>query len=177
MKTRMKLITILAMALSATTATTASAQSHLVNFGSGLCLEPVAQNGNYWLNGLPIMQNTCRSGDSSQRWSLEFVKVVSGFNYYHIVNLASGMCLDDRDGNTADRAPVQQWTCNNTSTTMQWTQGRNVNSYVVLYNLRSSKCLDVPGGWSTPGLQLQLYRCTNTASVINTAQLFGWFGS
>jgi hypothetical protein len=91
--------------------------SLLQNFGSRLCLQPEYEAP---INGLAIVQQPC-SGSVYQRWffwvkSMEFQKP----GIYWIVNSGSGQCLDDRDGKTADWSPVQQWTCNYTSTTMQW---------------------------------------------------------
>jgi hypothetical protein len=62
------------------------------------------------------------------------------------------MCLDDQDGRTSDRSPIQQYTCNETSTTMQWMMGTgDGNGYNPLLNMRAlqnggSACLDVAGG-------------------------------
>ena len=105
---------------------------------------------------------------------------------YLVINSGSGQCLDDRDGKTADGSPVQQWTCNTTSTTMQWklvTVG-NIKyypdpvSFAQFINMRSGKCLDVRGGSYAPGTALQIYRCTSTGTPgshrANLAQVFGW---
>jgi hypothetical protein len=90
------------------------------------------------------------------------------------------MCLDDRDGRTADRSPVQQWTCNDTSTTMQWIRGDVVGdngqgtffqqliSMRAMQNSGARQCLDVAGGSYEAGAALQLYHCT----AGNSAQHF-----
>ena len=157
----------------------------LINYGSGLCLQPMPESGAYFINGLSIIQYFCLDADSvvatQQHWSLIFVKTGSvagrsgSFNLYHLVNELTGQCLDDRDGNTADGAPVQQWTCNSSSTTMLWTIGRSVGQYAEFINSRSGKCLDIRGGSLQPGAYVQQYRCTTTLSTINPAQLFGLF--
>jgi hypothetical protein len=155
----------------------------IINFGSGECLTPVpGPDGIYRVNGLGIEQFTCvANSDGShplqQLWSMIPGGTVGVFGVtttvYHIVNWASGQCLDDRDGQTADRSPVQQWTCNDTSDTMQWVLLDNLAGSQQLINLRAvrnsgSACLDVAGGSLQDGAVLQLYHCTSG----NTAQHF-----
>ena len=169
----------------ATTHGVALSGQRLINYGSGLCLQPEPESGAYFLNGLSIIQYFCLDADSvvatQQHWSLLFVKTGSvagrsgSFNLYHLVNDLTGQCLDDRDGSTADGAPVQQWTCNSSSTTTLWTIGRTVGQYAEFINSRSGKCLDIRGGSLQPGAYVQQYRCTTTTSSINPAQLFGLF--
>jgi hypothetical protein len=143
----------------------------IVNYGSGECLEPVPEDGNYALNNLPIEQFTCadRLTKASQTWTR--VPIGDAFvngqtrTVYHFVNWASGQCLDDRDGRTSDWSPVQQYTCNDTSTTMQWVRGDDLNGSTQLINMRAwrnggSACLDVAWGSLEDGAVLQLFHCT-----------------
>ena len=151
---------------------------HITNYGSGECIAPVPLDGNYAINGLDIEQFTCSTGiDLAQTWGIVPIAdaTVSGqtTTVYHIVNWQSRQCLDDRDGRTSDRSPVQQWTCNDTSTTMQWVLGDEFYGSRQLLNLRAvrnggSACLDVAGGSLADGAVLQLYHCT----AQNTAQHF-----
>jgi ricin-type beta-trefoil lectin protein len=151
---------------------------HVTNFGSGKCIEPVpAPDGNYAVNGLAVEQFTCQPSPSLiPVWGIVPVADVTiGFHTttgYHIVNWQSRMCLDDRDGRTSDRSPVQQWTCGN-STTMLWILGDSLGGARQLMNLRAlqnggSACLDVANGSGSDGAVLQLYHCT----AQNTAQHF-----
>ena len=105
---------------------------------------------------------------------------------FRIINVGSRQCLDDRDGKKADWSPVQQWTCNYTSTTMQWkleTVGIDpynpTPTWAQFINMRSGKCLDVRSGSSAPGAVLQIYHCTSSGTVdsglANLAQVFRWF--
>jgi hypothetical protein len=152
---------------------------HVTNFGSGKCIAPVpGPDGNYAVNGLGIEQFSCASGVwLPQTWGVVPIADVFVFpltrTVYHIVNWQSRQCLDDRDGRTSDRSPVQQWTCNDTSTTMQWMLGDSQGGALQLINLRAvrnggSACLDVAGGSGADGAVLQLYHCT----AQNTAQHF-----
>ena len=151
---------------------------HVTNFGSGKCIEPVpGPDGNYAVNGLGIEQFTCQPSPSViPVWGIVPVADVYVFPFtrtaYHIVNWQSGQCLDDRDGRTSDRSPVQQWTCGN-STTMLWVLGDSLGGARQLMNLRAlqnggSACLDVANGSGSDGAVLQLYHCT----AQDTAQHF-----
>jgi hypothetical protein len=147
--------------------------SLLKNFGSGLCLQPEYEAA---IAGLGIVQQPCNETDLYQRWWFRTLRLDYGKpGIYQIINSGSGQCLDDRDGAIADWSPVQQWTCNITSTTMQWTLENTGSPYGLQYrNVRSGKCLDVRGGSLQPGAVLQIYRCTSTATSPNYAQLFNW---
>ena len=160
--------------------------SPLRNFGSKLCLQPQNEAS---LNGITIVQQPCSmSTDWYQYWQFGLLTEVSYSHpgIFRIINVGSRQCLDDRDGKTADWSPVQQWTCNRTSTTMQWkleTVGIDpYNPYPTwaqFINMRSGKCLDVRSGSSAPGAVLQIYHCTSTGTVgsgqANLAQVFEWF--
>jgi hypothetical protein len=147
----------------------------IVNYGSGMCLVPVpGPDGNLGFNNLPIQQTWCDSSVPEQQW--HFVLIGSTYldgaksGIWHVVNQQTGMCLDDRDGRTADRSPVQQYTCNDSSTTMQWvlsgTLRDNIDGFDPLINMRAlqnsgaHQCLDVAGGSGEAGAALQLYHCT-----------------
>jgi Ricin-type beta-trefoil lectin domain-like len=143
----------------------------IVNYGSGMCLEPIpGDDGILGVNGLPIQQSWCDSSVPQQQWHAELIGhttfngIPSGI--FLIVNDQTGMCLDDRDGRTSDWSPVQQWTCTTASTTMQWMMGTgDGNGYNPLVNMRAvrnggSACLDVAYGSGEAGAALQLYHCT-----------------
>jgi len=151
---------------------------HVTNFGSGKCIEPVpGPDGNYGVNGLAVEQFTCQPSPSViPVWGIVPVADVYVFPFtrtaYHIVNWQSGQCLDDRDGRTSDRSPVQQWTCG-TSTTMLWVLGDSLGggktvSWMRALQNNGSACLDVANGSGSDGAVLQLYHCT----AQNTAQHF-----
>lgn len=154
-----------------------SYHSLFYNLGSWYCLQPEFEAP---INGLTIVQQPCNHTNLYQKWSFQIVRKDLGTYFwgkYQIVNSGSGQCLDDRDGRTADGSPVQQWPCNDTSTTMQWkmqTVGLDGSGWEFI-NERTGKCLDVRGGSSAPGAVLQIYRCTsNPPSYRNWAQVFMW---
>jgi hypothetical protein len=75
-------------------------------------------------------------------------------------------CLDDMDGRTTDRNPVQQWTCNG-STSMVWglaDVGNPLGDQII--NERALVCLDVSDGSLQDGARLQIYNCFDSQGNI-----------
>lgn len=170
MKYILSFCVVLAVALSVMPAASANAADSILitwlrNSSSGLCIQPEYEAA---LNGITIVQQPCNYDDTYQQWQHVYVR--NGL--YHFVNRGSGQCLDDRDGATADWSPVQQWTCNNTSTTMLWRPQELGGPYYIerFVNERSGKCLDVRSGSLDPGAVIQIYHCTSN----NGAQSFSW---
>jgi hypothetical protein len=137
--------------------------------GSNKCAAPVpGSDGVITYAGLPVQQFTCDVSNRYQSWVMWPVGYypINGQNVlvYHMINQGTGQCLDDRDGRTSDWSPVQQWTCNDTSTTMLWALGSFQSGAAQLLNLRAiqnggSTCLDVAHGSVQDGGVLQLYHC------------------
>ena len=92
----------------------------LVSAQNGKCLQPINASHN---QGDAIVQQPC-NGSAAQQWT---VHLVSGTKV-HLINRASGLCLDAR-GKAANGTPIQQWTCN-TITNENWSFGITNNSVV-----------------------------------------------
>jgi hypothetical protein len=138
----------------------------VVNYGSGKCAE-VNRFGNPGANGELVVQRTC-DGSDVQKWTRADV----GGGVLMLVNKASGLCMDARDGVNADSTPVQQWACTGT-TSMKWTI--NPDSLDGVHQVKSQiggRCLDVRAGALFDGAQIQIYHCTGFG---NPAQV--WFFS
>jgi hypothetical protein len=134
----------------------------IVNYGSGLCLEP---NGSGL--GAPILQQPCDSTRVTQRW----VASPATATQYQIANKGYPTCLDVRNGVNADRTVVQQWTCDIQARSMRWQLSTLVpDRFFKFISAIGSRCLDVAGGSLQPGAQIQIYRCTT--SNTNTAQIW-----
>ena len=91
---------------------------------TGKCVEVIPDaNGNFYIAGNRIQQRTC-DGSPQQQWFLQQLSgAFQGVGHvprYHIVNRMTLQCLDDMNGATNNRNPVQQWTCNSTSSSMVW---------------------------------------------------------
>jgi hypothetical protein len=136
------------------------------SLASGLCLEiEPSEDGNFHINGLRVWQKQCVNSRPQNNWVVK-----SGFGevdnspVVHLVNRASQMCLDVRDGSRSDRGIIQQWSCNPTSSTMKWViVDLRFNGFLddfQIFNLRSQKCLDIPGASLQEFTYVQQYRCT-----------------
>jgi hypothetical protein len=134
----------------------------IVNYGSGLCLEP---NGSGL--GEPILQQPCDSTRMAQRWVLSRATATQ----YQIANKEYPTCMDVRNGVNADRTVVQQWSCNIQARSMRWQPSTLVpDRFFKFISAIGSRCLDVAGGSLQPGAQIQIYRCTSGNT--NTAQIW-----
>ncbi len=165
MKTPVRIIGILVVVGCTVIAGAAAAQPAtfmIVNYGSGLCLEP---NGSGL--GAPILQQPCDSTRMSQRW----VASPSTATQYQIANKGFPTCLDVRNGVNADRTVVQQWTCDIHARSMRWQLSTLVpDRFFKFISAIGSRCLDVAGGSLQPGARIQIYGCTQ--SNTNTAQIW-----
>jgi hypothetical protein len=134
----------------------------IVNYGSGLCLEP---NGSGL--GAPILQQPCDNTHRAQHWVLSPATATQ----YQIANKGFPTCLDVRDGRNADRTVVQQWSCDIQARSMRWQPSTLVpDRFFKFVSAIGSRCLDVAGGSLQPGAQIQIYRCTQANT--NTAQIW-----
>ena len=135
--------------------------------GVGLCIKPV--NGMSSFFGDQVEQVPCDPYDPSYFWSTEFAGNVNGVHQFRLRNEGNlSLCLDNTDGLSVDRNPLQMWGCT-TSTTMQW----SFPSSGMIPNRRASgKCMDVPAATEQPGALIQIYRCLYKFSggQINPAQ-------
>ena len=173
MKQRMKMTGITAgavvLAAAASLASTLPARaansdgSFQLKAATGKCVEVVPDaNGNFFVAGNRIQQRTC-DGSPQQQWFLEQLsgsfQGVARVPRYHLVNRMTLQCLDDMDGATNNRNPVQQWTCNPTSSSMVWAVFGPQALGDSIYNERASECLDVTDGSLQDGARLQIYNC------------------
>ena len=68
-------------------------------------------------------------------------------------------CLDDMNGTTTNRNPVQQWTCNGSSSMVWGLYDVNNPLGDQIVNERAAICLDVSDGSLQDGARLQIYNC------------------
>ncbi len=132
-----------------------------------LCAQP--EGGLLAGNGSVVKEVPCVSSDESQFWRVDVLeeRTIGGALYHRSRLLNSGTlkCLDLTDGNAANGTPLQLWTCNLTSTTMQWwypaALENTPNGFATITNRRSNKCVDVRGGSPLSGTVIQNYGCAN----------------
>lgn len=96
-----------------------SDQIVFINQNSHKCLDKSMDNGNN--NGAAVYQYTC-SYTANQRWRVVRYTSNNGSTQNHIVNVASGQCLDVRDYVYNNGALLQVWSCNSSG----WNQGWKV---------------------------------------------------
>jgi hypothetical protein len=154
-------------------------EGSLVNVKSGKCLAPSRDNP--LSSGDLVVQLPC-NGTAGQGW--EFVPVGDQtftshwygditFPAYHIVNVGTGLCLDDRDGVSSDGAAVQEWACNSTSTTMMWAHVPSgaPDGSDVIFNARASDnrstfmALGMASGSTEDNVPAQLFSGNATTSM------------
>jgi hypothetical protein len=70
-----------------------------------------------------------------------------------------GLCVDDRAASTAEKNPVQVYTCNGTNA-QQWTVEPNGTLQAL------GMCLDVDGGGTANGTTVDLYTCNGTGAQV-----------
>ncbi len=127
----------------------------LVSAANGKCLQPINGSHN---QGDPVVQETC-DGSLAQQW------VVHSADYYsvHLINRASGLCLDAR-GKAVNGTPIQQWPCNRISNE-KWGFGITNNELGSgVSNDPWSHCIAVPG--NQDGLPMELRFCDGDISQI-----------
>ena len=78
-----------------------------MNANTAKCLDLVGGGSNL-ANGTQIAVNDCKSGDTSQDWSITPDPASGAFVFK---NVQSGRCLDESGYNTANGLPMQIWDC------------------------------------------------------------------
>jgi Ricin-type beta-trefoil lectin domain-like len=124
----------------------------LVSSANGKCLQPINGSHN---QGDAIVQETC-NGSAAQQWTVHQVSSTK----VHLINRASGLCLDAR-GKAVSGTPIQQWTCNNISNE-NWGFGITNNLLVSAVSNTWSHCIATPG--NQDGLAMELRPCSNPDS-------------
>jgi hypothetical protein len=134
----------------------------IVNYGSGLCLEP---NGSGL--GAPILQQPCDSTRLTQRW----VASPATATQYQIANKGYPTCLDVRNAVNADRTVVQQWTCDIQARSMRWQLSTSFRTVSL-----SSSPPSGHGVWTSPGARsnpARRFRSTGARRTTRTQRRFG----
>ncbi len=109
-------------------------------------------------DGGGIQQWAYGGGQRNQKWSVSHV----GFDdqlqkLYEIRSVHSGKCLDVTDASTADRAPLQQWTCHGGAN--QRFALRATGPYYQIVAAHSGKCLDVEAAAPANGARVVQWPC------------------
>jgi hypothetical protein len=122
------------------------------NIGSNHCAEPIGFG-----NGDIVVQRTCDPSNNNQKWVLSHI----GGGVYQFVNVGTSKCLDVKNGQNADRTPIQQWACTGT-TSMRWKGNPNFDGVALVVSETGGRCLDVFGSEGAP---LRLIHCTGFGNL------------
>jgi len=63
------------------------------------------------VDGRPDSAMGLLRAETPEKWRLDVTSTINGVNYYEVVNMNSGKCLDVPNGSTARGVELQQWTC------------------------------------------------------------------
>jgi ricin-type beta-trefoil lectin protein len=124
----------------------------LVSAANGKCLQPVNGSHN---QGDAIVQETC-NGSAAQQWTVHPVSSTK----VHLVNRASGLCLDAR-GKAVNGTPIQQWTCNGISNE-NWGFGITNNFLASAVSNTWSHCIATPGNQDGLAMELRFCKADNS---------------
>ncbi|MFB7509928.1 DUF5010 domain-containing protein, partial [Streptomyces broussonetiae] len=111
-------------------------------------------------NGTHVQIAAC-DGSKGQQWT------VDSANGY-LVNAASGLCLENQNGSTADGNPLIVWACNSGDVGQKWAVPSDVSGpsgRVAGYN---GKCAEVAGGATADGTAVQLNDCGSGSQQVWT---------
>jgi hypothetical protein len=127
----------------------------LVNEESGQCLQPI--HGSH-VEGAAVVQEPC-NGSAAQQWTQT---TSSSGTYVHLVNRASGLCLDARGG-AVNGTPIEQYPCVSISN-IRWSYGITNNLLSSGVSGTYSHCVATPG--LRAGLPMELQFCDGDASQL-----------
>jgi hypothetical protein len=103
------------------------------------------------------VQEPCK-GVSEQLWTLAPIG-----NYYHIVSVGSGLCLNISGGSTTKGDPIIQWPCQTSgSKNDQWSIVA-VGGYSEIVSALDGQCLNVDGASQSDGAALIQWPCSSSA--------------
>ena len=107
------------------------------------------------VNGTRI-QVWSRHGATNQQWFLRPIPNKSGV--FQIVSATNRACLDLKDGQKRNGAPVQLWQCFAGNTNQEWIVQSQGNGYWIKLD-GTNLCLDLTDGRKVNGNKLQVWSC------------------
>jgi len=94
------------------------------------------------------------SGDNKQRWHIVSLTGASA-GYYHIISVASGLCLNVLASSLADGGRLITYACQDGYDNDKWGVSGAADGSYVLRAKHSGKVMDVNGSSTAPGVPLQ----------------------
>jgi glucosylceramidase len=141
----------------ATALSSTPAAGHTFKIISRVTDKPIGVYGASTTAGAQIVQWT-DDDDPDQQWKL----VSAGSGYYNVVNVNSGMALDDTGGSTSNGNAMQQYTISGTGNSNQQWQITANGSWYTITNRTSGLPLNLSGGSLADGTVIQQYASSSS---------------
>jgi glucosylceramidase len=153
-------VTFVATVGAATVLSTTPSAGHTFKIQSRQTGKPIDIAGGSTSAGALAVQYT-DSGDTSQQWRL----ADAGSGYFNLINVHSGMALDDTGGSLTNGTQMQQYTITGTGNSNQQWQLVSVGSgYYKIINRTSGLGLDLSGGSLSDSTSIQQYTVTGSGN-------------
>ncbi len=144
----------------APTLSTSPSAGHVFKIASRVSGKPIGVVNRSIQNSAKIEQLT-DSGDKDQQWRLDD----AGSGYYNIVNINSGLALDDPAGSTSNGTILQQYAITGTgNSNQQWYITAAGSGYYKIINRTSGLGLDLTGGSLMDSTPVQQYGVTGNGN-------------
>ncbi|KAJ7062842.1 ricin B lectin domain-containing protein [Mycena amicta] len=111
-------------------------------------------------DGAPVVISDCplgTGGSTSLPENQQWV-TTGGTEQVGQIKIYGDKCLDVVDGNTANGAKLQIWTCATGNTNQMWVSSGSPGSPQITW-ANKNKCVDVTNGVVTAGNQIQIWDC------------------
>ena len=146
-------VTFTGTVAAATVLSSTPTAGHVFRIASRQSGKDVNVSGSSTANSAQIVQNI-DSGDTSEQWRL----VDAGSGYFNIINVNSGLALDDPSGSTSNGTIMQQYGITGTGNSNQQWQITAVGSgFYKIVNRTSGLSLDLTGGSLAENTAIQQY--------------------
>lgn len=126
-------------------------------------------------NGAMLQQSECSGNLPTQQWFLKPTRIYDLYfiprDYYQIISIKSGKCLEVYNWSTANQAEVDQWDCHGGRNQLWRLDRLNPLGYYQIVNVNTigflgltNKCLDVSGWSQDDGAQIWQYSCNGNSN-------------
>lgn len=133
---------------------------HIFKIASRVSGKPIGVVGRSTQNSAKIEQLN-DSGEKDQQWNL----VDAGSGYYNIIDVNSGLALDDPSGSTTNGTVMQQYAIAGTgNSNQQWSVTGVGSGYYKIVNRTSGLGLDLSGGSLMDNTPIQQYAVTGNGN-------------
>lgn len=160
-------VTFVGTVAAATSLSGTPSAGHIFKFTSRVSGKPIGISGGATTNGSLAVQYT-DSGDTDQQWKLQD----AGSGYFNLINVKSGLALDDPSGSTANGTQLQQYAITGTGNSNQQWQFVSVGSgFYKVINRTSGLGVDLSGGSIADSTAIQQYTVTGNGNFGQNWQL------